>query len=84
MKLPPTISSHMSKFTEETKETILGNPDQAQEDWDKWFVPFFDTTEENPDVVKAVRYINCYGLSNEMWKVTHPSRVLMQDFRLVK
>lgn len=64
----PTVSDHMSKFTGDTKHTVLSDADQAQEAWDKWFVPFFNTIDENPDVVKAVSYINCYWLSHEMWK----------------
>jgi len=35
------------------------NPEQAQMAWDEWIVPFFKTIDDNPDVVKAINYINC-------------------------
>ena len=62
-----TISTATSKFDGKTKETILSNPDQAQEAWEKWFVPFFSMIEENPDVIKAVHYINCNWKVRPMW-----------------
>ncbi len=63
----PTISDYFGKLYGVTKETQLGNPVQAQEAWEKWFVPFFDTIDENDDVVKAVHYINCHWDSHPMW-----------------
>lgn len=63
----PTISDFNAKFTGNTKETQLGNPVQAEEAWQKWFVPFFNAIEENSDVVKAVHYINCHWDSHPMW-----------------
>ncbi|WP_411030285.1 glycosyl hydrolase [Spongiimicrobium sp. 3-5] len=63
----PTISDHTAKFDGDTKETILSNPEQAQEAWEKWFVPFFTTIEENSDVVKAIHYINCNWKERPMW-----------------
>ena len=65
----PVISDHTIKFDGDAKETILSNPDQAEEAWDKWFVPFFRTIDENPDVVKAISYINAHWKSRPMWKV---------------
>ncbi len=65
----PTISDHTVKFDGNTKKTILSNPEQASEAWERWFVPLFSTIDENPDVVKAINYINCNWLSHEMWKV---------------
>ncbi|MGL1886277.1 MAG: hypothetical protein OCD76_07160 [Reichenbachiella sp.] len=65
----PVISDHMVKFDGTTKEIILSNPTQAIEAWDKWFVPYFDTIEDNGDVVKAISYINCNWRSHQMWKV---------------
>ncbi len=62
-----TISSPTSKFDGKTKETILSNPEQAQEAWDKWFVPFFNMIENNLDVVKAIHYINCNWKVRPMW-----------------
>ena len=56
----PTISTTSVKVDGKTKETVLSNPDHAREAWIKWFVPFFQTIEENEDVIKAVSYINCH------------------------
>ena len=62
-----TISSPTSKFDGKTKETLLGNPEQAAEAWEKWFVPFFDMIENNKDVIKAIHYINCNWKVRPMW-----------------
>ncbi len=64
----PNISDFTTKFDGDTKETILSNPDQAKEAWEKWFLPFFNMIDENPDVVKAISYINCHWKNNDMWK----------------
>ncbi len=63
----PTISDVDAKTTGNTIETQLSNPEQAEEAWQKWFIPFFKTIDENPDVVKAVHYINCHWDSHRMW-----------------
>ncbi|MEO1033139.1 MAG: glycosyl hydrolase, partial [Bacteroidota bacterium] len=63
----PTISDYFGKLYGVCKETQLSNPEQAQEAWDKWFIPFFTAIEENKDVVKAVHYINCHWDSHPMW-----------------
>ena len=63
----PTISTETVRENGKTKETILGNKDQGTEAWEKWFVPFFKTVEDNPDVVKAVSYINCHWKAHRMW-----------------
>ena len=62
-----TISTGMSKFNGKTKETILSNPQQAEEAWGKWFTPFFRTIEDNLDVIKAVHYIDCNWKVRPMW-----------------
>ncbi len=46
----------------------LANEEQAQQAWDEWFVPFFRTIHDNPDLVKAVSYINCHWKAHAMWK----------------
>ncbi len=63
----PTISAPDTKTTGNTIETQLSNPKQAEEAWQKWFIPFFKTIDDNPDVVKAVHYINCHWDSHRMW-----------------
>lgn len=68
----PTISTETTRTNGKTKEIILGNPAQAEEAWEKWFIPFFKTINDNPDVVKAVSYINCHWKSHPMW-VDNPS-----------
>ncbi|RNC88646.1 MAG: endo-1,3-beta-xylanase [Allomuricauda sp.] len=63
----PTISDYFGKLYGETKETQLSNPEQAEEAWQKWFLPFFNAINENADVIKAVHYINCHWDSHPMW-----------------
>ncbi|CAL2087483.1 glycoside hydrolase family 26 protein [Tenacibaculum sp. 190524A05c] len=64
----PTITDpNFDKNTGNTKETQLSNPKQAEEAWNKWFIPFFKCIEDNKDVVKAVSYINCHWDSHRMW-----------------
>ena len=62
-----TVSSHTSKFDGKTKEVILSNPEQAQMAFDQWFVPFFQMIEDNPDVIKAIHYINTNWKVRPMW-----------------
>ena len=62
-----TISAPTAKFDGQTKVTILSNSEHAQEAWEKWFAPFFSMIEDNPDVVKAVHYINCNWKVRPMW-----------------
>ncbi len=64
----PTISDYGGKLYGTTKETQLANAEQAEEAWQKWFLPFFNAIEANADVVKAVHYINCHWDSHPMWK----------------
>ena len=63
----PTISTATVKTNGKTRETILSKQEQANEAWDKWFVPFFKTIEDNPDVVKAISYINCHWKAHPIW-----------------
>ena len=63
----PTITDPSGK-PGKTKEIILSNPKQAEEAWEEWFTPFFKTIHDNPDVVKAVSYINCHWNEHPMWE----------------
>jgi hypothetical protein len=36
--------------------------------WKDWFTPFFKMAKDNPDVVKAIHYINCPWKARKMWK----------------
>jgi len=49
-------------------ELDLGKPEQADSAWRTWFAALFATIENNPDVVKAVSYINCNWPSQPMWQ----------------
>ena len=64
----PTIGTETVKTNGQTKSTVLGNPEQAQEAWEEWFLPFFKTIHDNEDVVKAISYINCNWKSHTMWE----------------
>ncbi|MEL6534024.1 MAG: glycosyl hydrolase [Bacteroidota bacterium] len=75
-----TVSDYTAKFNGQTKPMVFANPAEAQEAWDKWFTPFFNIIHENPDVVKAISYINCNWRSHEMW-VNNPTFQLV-DARL--
>ncbi|MEL6250471.1 MAG: glycosyl hydrolase [Bacteroidota bacterium] len=63
-----TVSTGTTKVDGKTKEIRLDNPEQAAEAKEKWFKPFFKTIEDNPDVVKAISYINCNWRSHAMWR----------------
>ena len=62
-----TVSDFTAKFDGRTKETRLSNPEQAQEAWEMWFLPFFNTIEAHPNTVKAISYINCNWSERPMW-----------------
>lgn len=64
----PTISTATAKQDGTTKDTDLSNPEQAQEAWEKWFVPFFKTIRANLDIIKAINYINTDWKYYPMWK----------------
>ena len=51
-----------------TKKMNLSNPQEAEMAWNEWFVPFFNTIDNNLDVVKAVSYINCHWDAHPMWQ----------------
>lgn len=61
-------------------DIFFSNPEQAQLAWESWFKELFATVEENPDVVKAVSYINCNWPSQPMW--AEPSMFFHVDSRL--
>ena len=52
-------------------ETDLKKEDMGQKIWKEWFEPFFDTIEQNSDVIKAFSYINADWSSQPMW-ITNP------------
>ena len=63
----------------------LKKADVAKKVWQKWFVPFIQTINENKDVIKAFSYINVNWPMQPMW-VTNPtfqkvdSRIQVSEF----
>lgn len=57
----------------------------AKEIWKKWFLPFFNTIQNNRDVIKGFSYINSNWSNQMMWK-TNPlfkqvdSRIQMSEY----
>ncbi|MBA7533572.1 Beta-1,3-xylanase XYL4 [subsurface metagenome] len=51
-----------------TQDCFLDNPEQAKKAWNEWFIPFFKVIEDNPDVVKAISYINVDWPAQPMWE----------------
>jgi hypothetical protein len=45
----------------------LDNPKVAYEAWKQWFVTFFETINDNKDVIKAFSYINANWSKQPMW-----------------
>jgi Glycosyl hydrolase family 26 len=55
-------------------EKFVGKPldltktEDAARAWKDWFTPLFKMAKDNPDVVKAIHYINCPWKGRKMWK----------------
>jgi hypothetical protein len=55
-------------------EKFVGKPldltktEDATKAWKDWFTPLFKMVNDNPDVIKAIHYINCPWKSRRMWK----------------
>lgn len=47
--------------------TRLSDTTVAKRAWQQWFIPFFQTLEENSDVIKAFSYINVNWSAQAMW-----------------
>ena len=50
------------------KPLDLSKPQDAEKAWKDWFIPYFRTINDNPDVIKAFHYINSNWKSRPMWK----------------
>lgn len=46
----------------------LNNTADVNKAWDQWFVPFFRTINNNPDVIKAIHYINSPWKTRPQWQ----------------
>jgi len=64
----PTLGTKTVKTNGQTIKLHLKDQADAEKAWEEWFIPFFKTIDDNPDVVKAISYINCYWTSHIMWK----------------
>jgi hypothetical protein len=66
-------------------DTRIDQPKIAKKTWDKWFIPFFETVQQNADVIKAISYINVNWSRQPMW-TTNPtfkqvdSRIQVSDY----
>lgn len=66
-------------------DTHLSKPEIAKRAWNKWFVPFIKTLNDNKDVIKAFSYINVNWSIQPMW-ITNPvfqkvdSRIQESDY----
>jgi Glycosyl hydrolase family 26 len=55
-------------------EKFVGKPldltktEDATRVWKDWFTPLFKMVDDNPDVIKAIHYINCPWKARKMWK----------------
>lgn len=59
----PILKDNLGNF-----HADLSNPKKDQEVWEQWFIPFFETINNNPDVIKAFSYINVEWKSQIMWQ----------------
>lgn len=50
------------------KPLDLTRQDDAAMAWREWFMPYFRTIDRNPDIIKAIHYINSPWKSRPMWK----------------
>lgn len=48
-------------------DTFLSKPEIAKQAWEKWFVPFIATLNDNKDIIKAFSYINVNWSVQPMW-----------------
>lgn len=51
--------------------TLLSDEAIAEKAWRQWFEPFFETINQNADVIKAFSYINANWSKQAMW-ITNP------------
>ena len=64
----PTVSKVPGGTDGWTTPMDLANKDHAALGMEKWFKPFFKTIHDNPDLIKAISYINANWQSRPMWK----------------
>ncbi len=64
----PVFIAEATPMFNDSKSVHLGDAEEGEKAWNGWFAELFATINENPDVVKAVSYINCDWPSQAMWK----------------
>jgi Glycosyl hydrolase family 26 len=70
-KKPLFIAEASPVFPDEKfvgKPLDLTKTEDATKAWKDWFTPLFKMVNDNPDVIKAIHYINCPWKSRKMWK----------------
>ena len=68
---PLFIAESSTVFLDENgvcKPLDLARQKDAEWAWKDWFIPYFRTVKDNPDVVKAIHYINSPWKTRPMWK----------------
>lgn len=51
-----------------SRSIVLSNVADATTAWKEWFAVYFKTINDNPDVIKAISYINAPWKTRPMWK----------------
>ncbi|MEO9885253.1 MAG: 1,4-beta-xylanase [Balneola sp.] len=66
---PVFIAEASPVLTDESSfiNSDLSDSKVADKAWNEWFIPFFETINENSDVIKAFSYINVDWASQPMW-----------------
>jgi hypothetical protein len=70
-KKPLFISESSPVFTDANGVSVpldLSKQADAEKAWKEWFLPYFRTVNNNPDVVKAISYINSPWKTRPLWK----------------
>jgi hypothetical protein len=47
---------------------LITDPEMAKQIWEKWFIPFIKTINDNKDCIKAFSYINANWSEQPMWR----------------
>ncbi len=70
-KKPVFIAEATPMFRQQEGKAVslhLNNSDEASRAWDEWFAPLFQLIDDNPDLIKALSYINCHWEVQPMWQ----------------
>lgn len=70
-KKPLFIAESSPVFTDANGVSLpldLSKAADAEKAWKEWFIPYFRTVKDNPDVIKAISYINSPWKTRPLWK----------------